>query len=93
VKAVEVGDYKKCLSNMHDCYFPLAEALKYARGDDVIVKEHSVLESDVRVNTALAESMQSRQTGKNSRSIPLFFLSLNLIRCIIKISAFIAILH
>ncbi|XP_060592614.1 uncharacterized protein LOC132747295 [Ruditapes philippinarum] len=63
VKAVEVGDYKKCLCNMHDCYFPLAEALKYARGDEVIVKEHSVLESDVRVNTALAESMQSRQTG------------------------------
>ncbi|XP_060603257.1 uncharacterized protein LOC132756257 [Ruditapes philippinarum] len=63
VKAVALGDYKKCLCSMHDCFFPLAEALKYGQGEERIRKEHSVLETDVMLNRALAESMQSRQTG------------------------------
>jgi hypothetical protein len=50
---------------MHDCFFPLAEALKYGQGEERIRKEHSVLETDVMLNRALAESMQSRQTGEN----------------------------
>lgn len=70
VKAVAVEDYKKCLSNMHDCFYPLAEALKYGSSAEHIKKEHSVLETDVRINTALAESMQSRQTGRKFRNIP-----------------------
>ena len=70
VKAVAVEDYKKCLSNMHDCFYPLAEALKYGSSAEHIKKEHSVLETDVRINTALAESMQSRQTGNKYRNVP-----------------------
>ncbi|XP_053374407.1 uncharacterized protein LOC123532262 [Mercenaria mercenaria] len=63
VKAIAVGEYKKCLCNMHDCYYPLAEAVKHGRNIERIHKEHAVLEADVFMNTAIAESIQSRETG------------------------------
>lgn len=68
VKALDVGDYKKCLTNMHECHFPLAEAVKHGRYVERIRKEHSVMEADVYMNTAVAESLQSRATGTNCGS-------------------------
>ncbi len=63
VIALESGDFKTSLWALKECYRPIEEMKKCGRERPELVEEASVMELDVNLQTASAESYQAITTG------------------------------
>lgn len=64
VKALETGDYEASLYALKECYRPIEEMKGWSKGHRDIQAEVKVLEADVEMHTASAESMRAVVIGK-----------------------------
>jgi len=65
VTALENGDFKTCLWALKECYRPIEEMKMRGRERPDLAREANVMEADVLLQTAAAESHQAINTGMN----------------------------
>lgn len=63
VNAMEATDFKRSLHCLKECYRPIEEMKRHGAGDPHAMSEARVLDDDVILHTASAESMQAVVTG------------------------------
>jgi tetratricopeptide (TPR) repeat protein len=63
ISAVAKEDFKKSLTLLRDCYYPIQEARRLGQGRQDIQTEVAILEEDVFLQQCVAESLQARSTG------------------------------
>ncbi len=69
VNLLEALKFKEALHFLKECYYPIEEVkrLGAGSGSHTCMSDALVLEEDVRLQTCIAESMQARFTGKNTK--------------------------
>lgn len=63
INALQNGDFKKCMYQMSECHYPI-EKVKELRRFLGSPDDMETMEGDVVMHMSIAESAQSRQTGK-----------------------------
>ena len=67
VDLLEALKFKEALHFLKECYYPLEEMKGLSAGSCSHMLDALVLEEDVRLQTCIAESMQARFAGKNTK--------------------------
>ncbi|XP_046564313.1 uncharacterized protein LOC124273140 [Haliotis rubra] len=63
ISALQTREYKKSLSLLKDCHFPLYEAKRLGTSSSGVLEEVELLEKDMYVQMCVTESIKARVTG------------------------------